>query len=387
MACVKKRGGGYRVDWRDKKGNRYRKTFTLKKDADDFLADIKVQTKSGTYVAPKAVPTLREIAEQWFANKKGQKLRPATLSCYRVNLDRHILRADFADARLDQIGVGDIVAFRNQLSEKATRTGGTLAAKTVNYVLRDLEGILTYATKARLASWNPAGSVDRVKQGSDEHDEDGAAARTDVAVTQDEVLSPADCRKLIDAAPDGFDRAFLMTAVMSGARHDELLALKWADIDFDAGTIHFRRSLSWAKLPGDPTRARFFDTKTGRRGNRQLPCPAELMLTLKKWRLRCPKGELDLVFPTPAGQPQHRARILDGVLRPALAAAGLDQRYHVHTLRHSFCSALLAQGTPPTEVQRYSGHARLSTLLDIYSHFIPSERTNSLEKLASKVLS
>ena len=31
MACVKKRGDGYRVDWRNKKGNRYRKTFTLKK--------------------------------------------------------------------------------------------------------------------------------------------------------------------------------------------------------------------------------------------------------------------------------------------------------------------------------------------------------------------
>jgi integrase len=207
-----------------------------------------------------------------------------------------------------------------------------------------------------------------------------------VAVTEDEVLSPADCRKLIDAAADGFDKAFLMTAVMTGARHDELLALRWADVDLEAGTIHFRRSLSWAKLPGEPTRAKFFDTKTGRRGNRKLPCPAELVLTLKKWRLRCPKGELDLVFPTLAGAPQHRRRILEHVLRPTLAAAGLDTRFHMHTLRHSFCSALLAQGTPPTEVQRYSGHTRLSTLLDVYSHFIPSEQTGSLERLATKVL-
>ena len=58
----------------------------------------------------------------------------------------------------------------------------------------------------------------------------------------------------------------------------------------------------------------------------------------------------------------------------------------IHILRHSFCSALLAQGTPPTEVQRYSGHKRLSTLLDIYSHFIKSEQTGSIDRLASKVL-
>lgn len=386
MACVKKVEGGFRVDWRDKKGNRYRKTFELKKDASDHLAAIKVDMKAGTYVAPKAVPTLREVAEQWFANKQGMKLRPATLSCYRINLNRHILASTLADLRLDQIGVGELTEFRNSLSIKATRVKGeTLGTKTINYIMRDLEAVFAYAMKSRLAAWNPASCVDRLKQGSDEHGEDGAD-RTDVAVTEEEVLSPTQCKQLIEAAPEGFARAFLMTAVMTGARHDELLALRWADVDFDAGTLHFRRSLSWAKLPGEETRARFFDTKTGKKGNRKLPCPAELILTLKKWRLQCPKGDLDLVFPTAAGAPQHRTRILQHVLRPALVAAKIEGRYHMHTLRHSFCSALLAQGAPPTEVQKYSGHTRLSTLLDVYSHFIPSERTQSLETLASKVL-
>lgn len=107
---------------------------------------------------------------------------------------------------------------------------------------------------------------------------------------------------------------------------------------------------------------------------------------LKKWKLRCPKGLLDLVFPTAAGLPQHRTRILQHVLRPALAAAEIDKRFHMHTLRHTFCSTLLAQGTPPAEVQKYSGHTRLSTLLDVYTHFIPSEGTGSIARLASKLL-
>lgn len=50
-----------------------------------------------------------------------------------------------------------------------------------------------------------------------------------------------------------------------------------------------------------------------------------------------------------------------------------------------FCSALLASGTPPTEVQKYSGHARLSTLLDIYAHFIRSEQADAIEQYAAKV--
>ncbi len=56
MANVRKRGDGYRVDWRDKKGNRYRKTFALKKDGEDFLAEVRKAKKDGIYVAPKDVP-------------------------------------------------------------------------------------------------------------------------------------------------------------------------------------------------------------------------------------------------------------------------------------------------------------------------------------------
>jgi integrase len=321
-------------------------------------------------------------AEQWFANKQGQNLRPSSLCAYRSILDLHILQADFVDQRIDQIGVPAVVAFRNQLAAKPIRRAGgrTFSPKMVNFILRGLDGVFLFAMKARFAAWNPVSCVDRVKTSSGDHGDD---ERTDV-VMPGEVLSPAECRKLIDAAPEGFARTFLTVATMTGARHSELLALQWSACD-EAGTIDIRRSLSWARVPGEPNRPRFFDTKTGKKGNRKLPCPAELKLALKKWRLQCPKGELDLVFPNRAGQPQHRSCILRDVLRPAAKAAGITRRFHVHTLRHSFCSALLAHGTPPTEVQQYSGHKQLSVLLDVYSHFIPSEQTGSLERLANRV--
>jgi integrase len=385
MACVKHTQYGYRVDWRDKQGNRYRKTFELKKDATDFLADVQVQKKNGTYVAPKQVPMFREVAHQWFANKQGMKLRPSTLSCYRVNLDCHILQADFADAQLNAVEVADIERFRNALGEKKSR-GSQLSVKTINYMLRDLNAIFAYAVKRRVAGWNPAQCVERVKMGSGELVEGEHGTRVEKTVEPDEVLSAAECKAVIEAAPEGFHKAFLMIAIATGSRHDELLALKWADFDFDAGAIHFHRSLSWAKLPGEPKRARFFDTKTGKKGNRKIPClHGALAYTLKKWRLQCPVGDLDLVFPTPAGLPQHRSRILRCVLRPTLKRAAITRRIDMHTLRHTFCSALLAAGTPPTEVQKYSGHARLSTLLDIYAHFIPSEATHAVEHYAAKV--
>jgi len=105
-----------------------RKTFELKKEATDSLADVQVQKTKGTYVAPKQVPTFREVAGQWFANKQGMHLRAATLSCYRVNVECHILPADFADVQLTAIEVADSERFRNSLGEKTVR-GRRLSVK------------------------------------------------------------------------------------------------------------------------------------------------------------------------------------------------------------------------------------------------------------------
>ena len=46
---------------------------------------------------------------------------------------------------------------------------------------------------------------------------------------------------------------------------------------------------------------------------------------LKEWKLACPKGELDLVFPTEKGQIEHHANMLRG-LAPAMVAAGLTDK-------------------------------------------------------------
>ncbi len=72
MGCIKKTKNGYRVDWRDKEGNRYRKTFALQKEATDHLADTnaspsvglaRVHTTGNTHVVPcpRESPARRDI--------------------------------------------------------------------------------------------------------------------------------------------------------------------------------------------------------------------------------------------------------------------------------------------------------------------------------------
>ena len=45
---------------------------------------------------------------------------------------------------------------------------------------------------------------------------------------------------------------------------------------------------------------------------------------------------------------------------------------HVHSLRHTFASLMIADGTPLVVVSRRLGHAQVSTTANIYAHVIAS---------------
>jgi Phage integrase family len=53
------------------------------------------------------------------------------------------------------------------------------------------------------------------------------------------------------------------------------------------------------------------------------------------------------------------------------------KRRTIHTLRHSFASIHLMQGTSITEVSAMLGHSNVNITLTVYSHFIPKMRTDS----------
>jgi site-specific recombinase XerD len=66
-----------------------------------------------------------------------------------------------------------------------------------------------------------------------------------------------------------------------------------------------------------------------------------------------------------------------------LASAGLP-RVSFHALRHSYASALLAQGVHPRVMMEALGHSQISLTLNLYAHAIPQlqrEAADSLDML------
>jgi integrase len=117
---------------------------------------------------------------------------------------------------------------------------------------------------------------------------------------------------------------------------------------------------------------------------RRLSLPTFLLKELKAWRLACPNGPYDLVFPNLDGQPVSYSNLMQRGFRPALRRAGI-RRIRFHDLRHTFASLMISNGEDMAHVSRLMGHANASFTLNVYSHMIPREHDPSGDRLASLV--
>ncbi len=138
-------------------------------------------------------------------------------------------------------------------------------------------------------------------------------------------------------------RAALTTAYAAGLRASETVGLKVGNIDSGRGVIRVHHG------------------KGGK--DRTVMLSAQLLRILRiYWRLAKPQGWL---FPGRDANRPIDVQVLYSACRSARAAAGIDKRVTVHTLRHSFATHLLENGTDIRIIQVLLGHNNLSRHEDL----------------------
>ena len=206
-------------------------------------------------------------------------------------------------------------------------------------------------------------------------------------------LDEADARrllKLLQEEPIKY-RAMITFDLLSGLRRGELLGLRWQDVDFESETITIVQTSNYAVGKGV-----YIDTPKNKTSARPLKLSRTAFLMLieyKAWqdaqRKACGdfwKDADDRVFTRDDGAPVFPDALTqwfgDFVKRSGLPPV------HVHSLRHTYASMLIADGTPLVVVSHYMGHAQVSTTSNIYSHVISSAETKAshvMDKFADVV--
>jgi site-specific recombinase XerD len=153
------------------------------------------------------------------------------------------------------------------------------------------------------------------------------------------VLSADEVVRFLEAVPSLKTRTALTTAYAAGLRASEAVSLKVGDIDSERGVIRVEHG------------------KGGK--DRYVMLSAQLLRILRVyWRLARPK---EWLFPGRDGAGPIDVQVLHSACRSARAAAGIDKRVTVHTLRHSFATHLLENGTDIRIIQVLLGHNNLSS--------------------------
>jgi len=153
------------------------------------------------------------------------------------------------------------------------------------------------------------------------------------------VLSPDEVVQFLEAVSSLKSRVALTCCYAAGLRASEVAGLGIADIDSARGVILVRHG------------------KGGKDRNVMLS-PQLLSILRVYWRLARPRLYL---FP---GRDEDRPidpTVLHAACRSAAKAAGLSKRVTLHTLRHSFATHLLENGTDIRIIQVLLGHNNLSS--------------------------
>ena len=179
------------------------------------------------------------------------------------------------------------------------------------------------------------------------------------------------------AAPIIFD-------LLSGLRRAELLGLRWRDVDLDTGVVHIVQTSNYVSGAGVYTSTP--KTEDSDRYLKVSKTAVRILLEYKAWQddMRTKVGDAwegtpedDRIFTNEVGRPLFPTSITQWMGK-FIKRTGLPSS-SVHSLRHTYASLLIAEGTPLVVVSSNLGHAQVSTTNDIYSHVIASAEAKAAQ--------
>lgn len=326
-----------------------------KKEAEKRLSELLNQLDNGVYMKPGKT-TIAEFLEKWIRDYSWANLAPRTAEGYEHIIRRHIIPS-LGKMVLTQLKPEHIQRYYSNKLTSGRHDGEGLSPRTVRHHHMCLHTALQSAMKWGLLARNPVDAVDPPR-----------CQRAEI-----QILNEDEINTLLEAAKSTLYYPLFYTALFTGMRRSELLALRWCDVDLLLCTVSVSRTLHLLNKGCVTIRP----TKTAK-SRRQVALSPSNALILREHRenqetLRILSGttlkEGDFVFSQLDGKPLLPNTVTHNWIK-LVRRIGL-QGIRLHDARHSHASLLLKQGVHPKIVQERLGHASIQVTLDTYSHVAP----------------
>ena len=266
----------------------------------------------------RGMPTITELAEQWLALHVDSKLKPTTAGGYRSALHTLILPA-IGKISVDKLTEKDLATMHHDARSRPYAANRSLAIVSKLMSFAERQGF-------RPKGENPASGLERFREQKRERflsiEELGAIGAALSSPEAAEHHAPQTLAAL----------AFLL---LTGMRMNEVLKLRWAEVDLDRGMLFLS------------------DSKTGQKPV-VLGLPAIELLLGTSRMARSP-----WVFPSPLDprKPMYDLRKSWGTVSRLAGLEGV----RLHDLRHSFAAVAASSGGSLPMIGRLLGHSQVQT--------------------------
>lgn len=325
-------------------------------DAKKALTKKLAELDTNMFVEPSKL-TVETYCKQWLAGKTDIGVK--TLNDYTHRLQKDIYPV-IGRVRMDKLAPLQVQQMIAGLSARG------LSPRTVQYSYTVIKAAFADAVEMGLLAKTPCRGVKLPKK----------------AKTVPEVWDASEVQRFL--AVDSPDRALWLTALTTGLRPEEYLALGWDQVDLDKGIISVTRALN--EIGGGNYKVG--DTKTDS-SRRSITLPKETVETLRAHKRKqvaemLEKGEryqrLGFVFAGRSGNFQDISAVRRR-FKTCLATAQVKE-IPLYNMRHTHATLLLTAGVHPKVVQERLGHSSITVTMDTYSHVLMSLQTQTAETLS-----
>ena len=290
--------------------------------------------------------TVAELSDRFLREYVAVRCKPWTVMTYRGALERWILPA-LGRLTVGAVNHGHVAALHYRLRDIPYRANQVVAILNRMFRLAEVWGL-------RRAGDHPCRAIRKYRERPRERFLSEEEFRR-LGRVLDEVEAEAGegRRGRLGASV----AASLRLLMLTGCRRNEILTLRWEEVDLEAGELRLR------------------DSKTG---PRVVPLPTAAVSVLAALP-RVPGNPWVIPGAKPGG---HLSNLNDHWLR-IRARAGLDD-VRIHDLRHSFASRALALGESLPTIGRLLGHGQVATTAR-YAHLARDAVKASASRVADSI--
>ena len=306
-------------------------TFATQRDARDAISMAEAARRNGTFTK---LADGRTLVKDWMETWYAARLKPSRR--VRSFLDARILPV-WGEWRIADIRVIHLRQWVKDLADS-----GELNPSTVRGIYETMKMAFADAVEEKLIPQSPC----RLR-GSD----------LPALVESEYVFLTHEQGRVLEAlAPSRF-RAMIHLALHTGMRWGELAALRWEEVDLEAGWVTVSRAVKTNREIGPPKNSKA----------RRLRITAATCDVLRAHRRDY--GTSELIFTTNRQSKQlNYPNFRTNIWQPLVEASLFNPVPTFHDLRHTHCGWMIAQGMDWMVLADRMGHHKPSFTMDRYGH-------------------